>query len=145
MEKKEENPKKGRIENLKPMQDRSSAEARALGAKGGKASGVTRKRKADLKKAVLAAMQAVVKDPKLKLFADKLGVNANTNLEMLVGVALGKALQGDAKHAENLVKWGGLFVEKTETTNTHKIVDSTFEDVDIEDLGEKLTKVGKRE
>ncbi len=131
--------------NLIPNTQLSEEKVKAMQSKGGKASGVARRKKADLKKAVLAAMQAAVKDPKLKGFADKLGVAGGTNLEMLVGVALGKALQGDAKHAENLVKWGGLFNEKVENVNTHRIVDQTFEDVDLADLGEKLTALGKRE
>ena len=120
--------------NLIPQSQRTKEEARANGIKGGKRSGEVRRAKADLKKSVLAAMEAVVKDPKLKQFANKLGVSSETNLDMIVGVALGKALQGDAKHAENLVKWGGMFNEKLEVETTI-IKDS---ELTISELKERL-------
>ena len=50
--------------NLKPVTERNKDEARAISSKGGKASGVARRKKADLKKAFETLLSLDVTDSK---------------------------------------------------------------------------------
>ena len=62
--------------NLKQVTERSKEEARAISSKGGKASGIARKRKADLKKAFEILLALDVTDSKIKKQLEEIGILA---------------------------------------------------------------------
>ena len=68
-------------ENLIPFNERSVSETRALGRKGGIASGKARREKADLKKKVNHILEMDVFSPRLKEALEEKGLNATNQKE----------------------------------------------------------------
>lgn len=93
-------------ENLIPFDKRSVSETRALGRKGGIASGKARREKADLKKKVNDILAMDVFSPQLKEALEEKGLNA-TNQTAIATVLLQKALKGDIRAIELLAKMNG--------------------------------------
>lgn len=93
-------------ENLIPFNERSVSETRALGRKGGIASGKARREKADLKKKVNQILEMDVFSPQLKEALEEKGLNA-TNQTAIATVLLQKALKGDIRAIELLAKMNG--------------------------------------
>ncbi|CBZ48539.1 hypothetical protein SGGBAA2069_c13670 [Streptococcus gallolyticus subsp. gallolyticus ATCC BAA-2069] len=83
-------------ENLIPMTDRSSSEAREMGRKGGIASGKVRRQQADLRRAFQTLLRSEVNNEQMKQLLIQLGYNP-TNEMALALVVLQKALNGDMK------------------------------------------------
>lgn len=86
-------------QNLIPFSERSKEEAREYGAKGGRNSGVTRRRKRTVKQAVELVMSLPVSDPKVKAKLKKMGIDmddADNQTAVVVGL-LSRAMKGDPK------------------------------------------------
>lgn len=83
-------------ENLIPITDRSSSEAREMGRKGGIASGKVRRQQADLRRAFQTLLRSEVNNEQMKQLLIQLGY-APTNEMALALVVLQKALNGDMK------------------------------------------------
>ncbi len=83
-------------ENLIPMTDRSSSEAREMGRKGGIASGKVRRQQADLRRAFQTLLRSEVNNEQMKQLLIQLGYDP-TNEMALALVVLQKALNGDMK------------------------------------------------
>lgn len=81
----------------------SSEEARKNGKKGGINSGKARRRKANLKKAFEAILEADVKSDKIKQQLEKMGFEA-TNEMALAMVMMQKAMKGDVRAFEQISK-----------------------------------------
>lgn len=81
-------------ENLKPV--RTKSEARERGRNGGKASGESRRRKADFRKTLNALLTAEIDNPEWTPLLNALGLDST--LEAVVNAAIiRKALAGDVK------------------------------------------------
>ena len=89
--------------NLKQVTERSKEEARAISSKGGKASGIARKRKADLKKAFEILLALDVTDSKIKKQLEEIGMAGN-NEALLAFAIFQQAVKGDQKATENIIK-----------------------------------------
>lgn len=88
-------------ENLVPMNRRSKSEARAMGAKGGIASGVSRRRKRDMQQALNAILDMPLKKGKLQQIrnlSEVKGKNITAEQAMLLAM-VNKALKGDVRAA----------------------------------------------
>lgn len=88
-------------ENLVPMNQRSKGEARSLGAKGGIASGVSRRRKRDMQQALNAILDMPLKKGKLQQIrnlSEVKGKNITAEQAMLLAM-VNKALKGDVRAA----------------------------------------------
>lgn len=86
-------------QNLIPFGERSESEERAMRSKGGKNSGVTRRRKRTVKQAVELVMSLPVSDPKVRAKLKKMGIDmddADNQTAVVVGL-LGRAMKGDPK------------------------------------------------
>ncbi|WP_430595930.1 hypothetical protein [Streptococcus gallolyticus] len=83
-------------ENLIPITDRSSSEAREMGRKGGIASGKKRRQQADLRRAFQTILRSEVNNEQMKQLLIQLGYDP-TNEMALALVVLQKALNGDMK------------------------------------------------
>lgn len=83
-------------ENLIPITDRSSSEAREMGRKGGIASGKRRRQQADLRRAFQTLLRSEVNNEQMKQLLIQLGYDS-TNEMALALVVLQKALNGDMK------------------------------------------------
>ncbi|MCY7166137.1 hypothetical protein [Streptococcus gallolyticus] len=83
-------------ENLIPITDRSSSEAREMGRKGGIASGKVRRQQADLRRAFQTLLRSEVNNEQMKQLLIQLGYDP-TNEMALALVVLQKALNGDMK------------------------------------------------
>ena len=87
-------------QNLIPFGSKGSkSEERELQSKGGKNSGVTRRRKRTLKQAAELAMSLPVSDPKVKAKLKKMGFDADdadNQMAVIVGL-MGRAMKGDPK------------------------------------------------
>lgn len=83
-------------ENLIPITDRSSSEAREMGRKGGLASGKVRRQQADLRRAFQTLLRSEVNNEQMKQLLIQLGYDP-TNEMALALVVLQKALNGDMK------------------------------------------------
>ena len=86
-------------QNLIPFSERSESEAREYGAKGGRNSGVTRRRKRTLKQAAELIMSLPVSDPKIKTKLKKMGIDtddADNQMAVIVGL-MGRAMKGEPK------------------------------------------------
>lgn len=87
--------------NLIPMNERTKSEQREIAQKGGQASGVARRRKRDMKKAMqmLLNMPAVGQADE---FLQQLGIDENdrTNQFAILGAVAMKAMSGDVRAAE---------------------------------------------
>lgn len=92
-------------QNLIPMDQRSQSEARKLGREGGRASGVSRRRKKSLREAADLYLSLPVANTRAwnKISAD--GVDPediDNQMAMIVGLTQ-KAIKGDAKAAKIIV------------------------------------------
>jgi hypothetical protein len=87
-------------QNLIPFGSKGSkSEERELQSKGGKNSGVTRRRKRTLKQAAELTMSLPVSDPKVKAKLKKMGFDADdadNQMAVIVGL-MGRAMKGDPK------------------------------------------------
>ena len=81
----------------------SSKEARENGKKGGRASGVARRKKANLKKAFETILQADVASPNVKRQLEELGFDT-TNEMALAMVMMQKAMKGNVRAFEQISK-----------------------------------------
>ena len=91
--------------NLIPMDRRSQSEARDLGQKGGKASGVSRRRKRSLKEAADLYLSLPVKDKRMLNKIIRKGVDPDdidNQMAMVIGLTMA-ATAGDAKAAKVIV------------------------------------------
>ena len=89
--------------NLKPVTERTKDEARAISSKGGKASGVARRKKADLKKAFETLLSLDVTDSKIKKQLEEMGMAGN-NEALLAFATFQQAVKGNKKATENIIK-----------------------------------------
>lgn len=89
--------------NLTPMNKRSLEEQKELQRKGGKASGVARRRKADLKKAFETLLALDVTDSKIKKQLEEMGMDGN-NEALLAFATFQQAVKGNQKATENIIK-----------------------------------------
>ena len=90
-------------QNLIPANKRSKSEARENGSKGGIASGKARRKKANLKKAFEAILQAEVASPNVKKQLEELGFES-TNETALAMVMMQKAMKGNVRAFEQISK-----------------------------------------
>ena len=88
---------------LKPVTERTKEEARAISSKGGKASGIARRRKADLKKAFETLLALDVTDSKIKKQLEEMGMAGN-NEALLAFATFQQAVKGNQKATENIIK-----------------------------------------
>ncbi|MFS9152668.1 KGG domain-containing protein [Streptococcus infantis] len=89
--------------NLKPVTERTKDEARAISSKGGKASGVARRKKADIKKAFETLLSLDVTDSKIKKQLEEMGMAGN-NEALLAFATFQQAVKGNKKATENIIK-----------------------------------------
>ncbi|HEU8351225.1 TPA: stress-induced protein [Streptococcus pneumoniae] len=89
--------------NLKPVTERTKDEARAISSKGGKASGIARRKKADLKKAFEILLSLDVTDSKIKKQLEEMGMAGN-NETLLAFATFQQAVKGNQKATENIIK-----------------------------------------
>ena len=93
-------------ENLIPQNERTKEEQRAIAKKGGVASGVARREKAQLKSAVKLLLSLPVKDPNIKKQLSALGMS-DKDIDNSILPALGlfkKACKGDSRAARLLAE-----------------------------------------
>ena len=93
-------------ENLIPQNERTKEEQRAIAKKGGVASGVARREKAQLKSAVKLLLSLPVKDPNIKKQLSALGMS-DKDIDNSILPALGlfkKACKGDSAAARLLAE-----------------------------------------
>ncbi|MFG6378749.1 MAG: hypothetical protein K1W19_10620 [Lachnospiraceae bacterium] len=97
-------------ENLKPV--RTKSEARERGRNGGKASGESRRRKADFRKILNLLLTAQINNPEWTPILNSLGLDST--LESAINMAMIKeALSGNVKAYEAIAKYSGQ-TDKTE-------------------------------
>lgn len=92
------------VQNLIPFDQRTEEEAREAGRKGGIASGVSRRRKRDLRDAAELYLSLPVTDKRQLAKLSKAGVeteDADNQMAIVAGLAM-KAMRGDAKAAKLL-------------------------------------------
>lgn len=93
-------------ENLVPFNKRSVSEARECGRKGGKASGKTRRKKADFRKTLNALLTAEIDSPEWTPVLEAMGLEST--LEAAVNAAMiREALMGNVKAYEAIAKYSG--------------------------------------
>lgn len=93
-------------ENLIPQNERTKEEQRAIAKKGGVASGVARREKAQLKSAVKLLLSLPVKDPNIKKQLSALGMS-DKDIDNSILPVLGlfkKACKGDSSAARLLAE-----------------------------------------
>lgn len=88
-------------ENLKPFA--SAEEAREKGRKGGINSGKVRRKKADLKKAMITLLSMDVANEKTKKQLEELGLDT-TNEALLALTTFQQAVKGNQRATENIIK-----------------------------------------
>lgn len=95
--------------NLKPIRYLSSDEARERGRRGGKASGESRRRKADFRRTLNLLLTSEIDSPEWTPLLNSLGLESN--LESAVNMAMiKKALAGNVKAYEAVAKYSGQSV-----------------------------------
>ena len=85
------------------MNKRSLEEQKELQRKGGKASGIARRKKADLKKAFETLLSLDVTDSKIKKQLEEMGMDGN-NEALLAFATFQQAVKGNQKATENIIK-----------------------------------------
>lgn len=96
----------GGHENLIPFSKRSKDEARENGRKGGKASGETRRKKANFRKTLNALLTAKIDHPDWTPFLESLGLDST--VEAAVNAAMiREALNGNVKAYEAIARYSG--------------------------------------
>lgn len=111
-------------QNLVPMDQRSKEEARELGREGGRASGVSRRRKRSLREAADLYLSLPVSDRKQWNKIAKDGVDPediDNQMAMIIGLTQ-QAMRGDAKAAKVIVDLIG------ETPNTGSVFSQMEDD-----------------
>lgn len=99
-------------ENLIPLNQRTKVEQRKIASAGGKASGESRRKKADFRKTLNALLTAEIDNPEWSPLLESLGLD-NT-VESAVNAAMIKeALMGNVKAYEAIAKYSGQS-EKTD-------------------------------
>lgn len=96
--------------NLIPVTKRSKEEQRAISSKGGKASAVARRKRADLKRALDIILTAEVSNPNTRAMLEEMGVPTD-NQTLLALSMFQQAVQGNVKAVELIVK---VIAEKDE-------------------------------
>lgn len=97
-------------ENLIPMSERSKAEARELGRKGGKKSGEVRSANAEMRKRLEQIVKMTLKEgkaDKIKTLADAKGANLTISDALLVKLVT-MALAGNIKAMNKLMEMLGM-------------------------------------
>ncbi|HEN7824066.1 TPA: stress-induced protein [Streptococcus agalactiae] len=89
--------------NLKPMNQRTKEEQKKIATKAGKASGVARRKKADLKKAMELLLSLDIQDKKLKQTLEDMGMDGS-NQSLLAFATFQQAVKGNQKATENIIK-----------------------------------------
>lgn len=90
-------------DNLIPNSERTPEELREITRKGGIASGVARRKKANLRKAFETILQAEVASPNVKKQLEELGFDS-TNEMALAMVMMQKAMKGNVRAFEQISK-----------------------------------------
>ena len=90
-------------QNLKPANKRTKSEHREIARKGGVASGIARRKKANLKKAFETILQADVASPNVKKQLEDMGFDT-TNEMALAMVMMQKAMKGNVRAFEQISK-----------------------------------------
>lgn len=89
--------------NLIPVHMRSKEEQRAISSKGGKASAIARRKRAELRRALDIILTAEVSNPKTKALLEEMGLP--TDNQTLIALSLfQQAIKGDVRAAELIVK-----------------------------------------
>lgn len=89
--------------NLKPFSERTEKEQKEIRSKGGRASGVARRKKADLKKAMELLLSLDIQDKKLKATIEEMGMDGS-NQSLLAFATFQQAVKGNQKATENILK-----------------------------------------
>lgn len=89
--------------NLKPMNQRSKEEVRKIAQKGGRNSGIARRKKANLKKALNTILTSKVHQPKLAKLLEEMGFENSYETAIVFSMA-NKATKGDVRAAEWISK-----------------------------------------
>ncbi len=89
--------------NLTPMNKRTKEEQKKIASKGGKASGVARRRKADLKKAMETLLTLDITDSNIKKQLEDMGMDGS-NEALLAFATFQQAINGNQKATENIIK-----------------------------------------
>lgn len=95
-------PRNG-TKNLKPFSERTEKEQKEIRSKGGRASGVARRKKADLKKAMELLLSLDIQDKKLKATLEEMGMDGS-NQSLLAFATFQQAVKGNQKATENILK-----------------------------------------
>ncbi|QBX24103.1 hypothetical protein Javan174_0037 [Streptococcus phage Javan174] len=88
---------------MKSLKDRTTDEQRKIASKGGKASGVARRKKAELKKALNIVLTSKVHQPNLAKLLEDMGYENSYEMAIVFSMA-NKATQGDVRAAEWISK-----------------------------------------
>ena len=96
----------GAHENLIPFSKRSKDEARENGRKGGKASGETRRKKANFRKALNAILTAKIDHPEWTPFLESLGLDSTVE-DAVNAAMIREALNGNVKAYEAIARYSG--------------------------------------
>ena len=91
-------------ENLKPV--RTKSEARERGRNGGKASGKSRRRKADFRKTLNLLLTAEIDSPEWTPILESLGLECTLESAMLMG-QIKAAMMGDSRAARFVAEYAG--------------------------------------
>ena len=89
--------------NLKPTNTLTMEERKTLGQKAGKASGIARRKKADLKKTMQVLLSLDVTDKKQRKQLEELGLET-TNEALLALTTFQQAVKGNQRATENVIK-----------------------------------------
>lgn len=89
--------------DLIPLNKRTKEQQKTIAAMGGKASGIARRKKADLKKAMELLLSLDVTDPKIKKQLENLGM-AGDNQSLVAFSVFQQAVIGNQKAVENMLK-----------------------------------------
>lgn len=133
-------PRRGKPENLVPMNRRTKEEQREIARKGGQASGAARRRKRDAK----SAAQLVLNLPALKNIEEnlkKLGIEDEqdyTNLVAIMARAYDKAMTGDINASRFICEMAGI-------TPAQKFAEKQYRDKMKKPMSEKDEAIQKLE
>lgn len=89
--------------NLIPVTKRTKEEQRAISSKGGKASAVARRKRADLKRALDIILTAEVSNPNTRAMLEEMGLPTDNQTLMALSM-FQQAVKGNMKAAELIVK-----------------------------------------
>ena len=92
-----------KIENLKPVTQRTKAEAREIGRKGGIASGEARRQKNTIKSILKQWADSPITVPKLKKEAEQYGLETNEGRSLLTLALIKQAMGGNPKYMDHVM------------------------------------------